>query len=171
MSYEQAIARPEPTVLATNEGDHLHFLNHLATIKVSGAISGSMSVVEFVGPHGFGPPLHNHETEDELFIDSDGRLVFRSGDLEIEAEAGTHAFLPHGRPHTFQVLSESARFTCITASSRSVPQFDAMVTALGTPLDTPRLPDPEPIAPARVAEVCAAHGIEILGPPPSPLSK
>jgi len=170
MSTEYATVRPEPTVLAINEGQHLHFLNHLATVKLRGETAGSLSVVEFVGPRGFGPPLHRHDHEDELFVILDGRIVFRSGDLEIEAEAGAHAFLPHGRPHTFQVLSDTARFTCITASRTVTPEFDQMVTGLGTPVVEPTLPEPAPIDPAVVAEVCRAHGIEVLGPPPQPLT-
>lgn len=170
MSTEYATIRPEPSVLATNEGRHLHFLNHLATIKVSGQTAGSLSVVEFVGPRGFGPPLHRHDHEDELFVILEGRILFRSGDLEIEAEAGAHAFLPHGRPHTFQVLSDQARFTCVTASRTVVPSFDQMVAELGTTVDQPTMPEPGPIDPARVAEVNRAHGIEILGPPPGPLN-
>ena len=169
MSYEHATIRPEPQVLATHEGRHLHFLNHLATIKVRGSDTGTMSVVEFVGPRGFGPPLHNHEYEDELFIVLDGEIVFRTGELEVVAGAGAHAFLPHGRPHTFQVLSETARFTCITTADAGTPQFDQMVAELGTVIDNPTLPAPGPIDPARVAEVNRRHGIEILGPPPTPL--
>jgi quercetin dioxygenase-like cupin family protein len=170
MSTEHATIRPEPAVLASNEGHHLHFLNHLATIKVSGQTAGSLSVVEFVGPKGFGPPLHRHEHEDELFVILEGRVVFRSGDLEIEADTGAHAFLPHGRPHTFQVLSDTARFTCVTASRTVSPQFDQMVAELGTPVAEPMLPEPGPIDPARVAEVNRSYGIEILGPPPQPLN-
>lgn len=156
-------------MLATNEGIHLHFLNHLATIKVESGISGSLSVVEFVGPRGFGPPLHRHDHEDELFVILDGEMVFRSGDVEIVAAAGATAFLPKGRPHTFQVLSDTARFTCVTASNTGVPEFDQMVGALGSPTDHPSLPEPGPIDPALVAEICMQHGIEVLGPPPSPL--
>ncbi len=170
MSTEYATIRPEPSVLATGEGDHLHFLNHLATVKVSGRATGSLSVVEFVGPKGFGPPLHRHEHEDELFIVLDGRIAFRSGDLEIEAETGAHAFLPHGREHTFQVLSDSARFSCITASSTVTPEFDQMVAELGTAVAEPTMPTPGPIDPARVADVNRKYGIEILGPPPQAIN-
>ncbi len=169
MSTEQATVHLEPSVLATDEGQHLHFLNHLATIKVAPGQTGALSVVEFVGPRGFGPPLHRHDYEDELFVILDGEMVFRSGDLEISASTGAHAFLPKGRPHTFQVLSEMARFTCITAAIQGPPRFDQMVSALGTPAEAATMPVPGPIDPARVAEVCMQHGIEVLGPPPAPL--
>lgn len=156
-----------PFHVPRDEGTHFHFLNHLATVKVRGK-GGAMSVVEFVGPRGFGPPLHRHQDEDELFIILEGELAFRSGDDEFVGSAGSYAFLPHALPHTFQILSETARFTNVTASRTGDPRFDEMVTALGDSVDEPTLPVPGPIDPGRVAEICAYHGIEILGPPPEP---
>ena len=158
----------DPYLVRRNTGTHFHFLNHLATIKVRGD-SGAMSVVEFIGPRGFGPPLHKHIDEDELFIILDGELVFRTGDEEIIGTTGSYAFMPHAIPHTFQVLSDTARFTNVTASRTRAPRFDEMVAALGEPTIDPTLPVPSEIDPGRVAEICAYHGIEILGPPPAPL--
>ena len=135
-------------------------------MKVAGAESGSMSVVQFVGPKGFGPPLHRHNNEDELFVILEGEMIFTSGDLETLGSAGGHAFLPHGQPHTFQVLSETATFTNVTASREVVPRFDEMVSTLGEKTSAFTMPDPGAIDPARVAEVCAYYDIDILGPPP-----
>ena len=89
----RALSAPDPYLLATDEGTHFHFLNHLATVKVAGGESGSMSVVQFVGPKGFGPPLHRHNNEDELFVIFEGEMRFFTGDLEIVGRPGTHAFL------------------------------------------------------------------------------
>ncbi|MGI9665718.1 MAG: cupin domain-containing protein [Acidimicrobiia bacterium] len=164
---QRALSAPDPYVLATDEGPHFHFLNHLATVKVAGADSGSMSVVQFVGTRGFGPPLHRHNHEDELFVVLEGEMRFFSGDLEIDGGAGAHAFLPHGQPHTFQVMSETATFTNVTSSREVVPQFDEMVSTLGEATNSFSLPEATPIDPARVAEVCAYYGIDVLGPPPS----
>ena len=33
-----------------------------------GGIEGQLSVVEFLAPKGFGPPLHRHNYEDDLFV-------------------------------------------------------------------------------------------------------
>lgn len=148
-------------------GTRYEFLGHLATIKVAGGDHASMSVVEFRAPRGFGPPLHTHRDEDELFIVQAGALRFFSGDDEIDAAAGAYAFLPHGRPHTFQVLSDEARFVNVTSSAVTTPVFDRMVAALGSPTTADRMPEPGYIDPSRVAAVCAAHGIDIVGPPPS----
>ena len=128
-----------------------------------------MSVVEFVAPHGFGPPHHRHNDEDELFIVMDGELRFFLGDDTFAGPAGSMAYLPRAIPHTFQVMSDQARLINVTASLTTVPRFDEMVGALGTPIESTDLPAPEPIDPAHVAEVCAAHGIDIVGPPPAAL--
>lgn len=156
-------------VLARDEGRHLHFLNNLATVKVSPGPDGSMSAVEFVAPYGFGPPVHSHRDEDELVVVLDGEVAFRSGDDEVIATTGACAYLPHAVPHTFQVLSPSARMLSITSSATTVPEFDRMVTALGQPTDRPTIPAEMEIDPGRVALVTAEHGIDVLGPPPAPL--
>jgi quercetin dioxygenase-like cupin family protein len=159
-----------PEVIAPGSGHHFHFLNHLATVKVDPGQDGALSVVEFTAPRGLGPPLHRHVDEDELFVVLDGEVAFHTGDDRIVTGAGGLALLPHGIPHTFQVRSETARFTCVTASRTATPRFGAMVAALGVETATPSLPEPAYIDPSHVADVCLAHGIEILGPPPAPLT-
>ena len=157
-----------PEVIAPGSGHHLHFLNHLATIKVHGRDS-ALSAVEFLCPRGFGPPLHRHEDEDEVFVVLEGRIAVHTGDDITFAEAGGIAYLPHAVPHTFQVHSEQARFVCVSGGHTGPPRFDAMVVALGVEVATPSLPEPGPIDPNRVAEICTAHRIQVLGPPPGPL--
>ncbi|MGI9596156.1 MAG: cupin domain-containing protein [Acidimicrobiales bacterium] len=157
------------TVLERDEGKNLHFLNNLATIKVTADSSGSMSAVEFLSPRGFGPPLHCHRDEDELVVVLDGEVEFRSGDNTTVAKAGACAYLPHGIPHTFQVLSPTARMLSVTSSAGLAPRFDRMVAALGTPADTPIIPPQTEVDPGPVALINAEHGIDVLGPPPAPL--
>lgn len=159
----------QPYVLQRDEGVHLHFLNTLATRKLTAGDRSSMSVVEFDQPRGFGPPLHCHDDEDELIVVLDGEIAFRSGDVEAVGRAGAVVHLPHGVPHTFQVISASARMLAITSSAESTPRFDRFVDALGVPTDRPAIPEPREIDPHEVASVGATFGIETLGPPPAPL--
>lgn len=159
----------QPFLLPADAGQHFHFLNHLATVKVSGE-GRTLSAVEFTAERGFGPPLHRHEDEDELFVVLDGEVVFRSGDLELVGSAGATAFLPHSLPHTFQVVSATARFVTVTGRQGGAPRFDGMIAALGEPTAEPTLPEPGYIDATRVADVCREFGIEILGPPPAPLT-
>ena len=160
---------PVPAVLGRHEGTHHHFLNHLATTKVTAGDDGALDVVEFVAPRGFGPPLHVHADEDEVMVILEGEIVFRAAGTETIARQGATVHLPHGLAHSFQVLSDTARFTTVTASRQSTPMFADMVAALGADVDEPSMPNPTEIDPAEVARVCAEHRIEVLGPPPGPL--
>jgi quercetin dioxygenase-like cupin family protein len=153
------------------QGDHHFFLNHLATVKVAAGESESgLALVEFLAPRGFGPPLHAHSEEDELMFVLEGNIRVDLGDgHSTTVAAGAAVTLPHGTPHTWQVVSETARFLTINAGRRQGPSFDQFVAALGTPIDPNAMPDPIEIDPGHVAGVCAAHGIDVLGPPPAPL--
>lgn len=165
-----AIPTQQPYVLEIGQGEKYHFLNNLAVTKVTAGDTGSMSAVEFLAPHGFGPPAHTHRNEDELFVIIDGEIAFHAGDEETFATAGALAFLPHGIPHTFQVHSETARMICVTAAVGERPTFDRMVAALGEPTQDDGLRPPIEIDAGRVALVNADYGIDIVGPPPTPLS-
>lgn len=171
MTTPQALNPNEIHVLARDEGSHLHVLGQLATIKATAGDSGSLSAVEVFAGKGFGPPLHCHRDEDELVVVLDGEVAFRSGDTEINASAGACAYLPHGIPHTFQVLSETARMLSVTASVAGAPQFDQMFAAMGTPAAEPVPPmGPVEVDPGELALINANHGVDILGPPPGPLA-
>lgn len=155
-----------PHLVPRDEGDHYHFLNHLMTTKVSAAdTNDALTAMEFVGPRGFGPPLHRHEHEDELFYVVEGEVWFGCGENEAAHGVGATVWLPRGHSHTFQILSEQARVFQVTTPG----QFDRFVAALGTPLSSPVLPQPEEIDPDYVAKVSTQFGIEVVGPPPSPL--
>lgn len=160
-----------PYILNRDEGHHLHFLNHLATRKVSADYGSALTATEFVAPRSFGPPLHVHDDEDEILVVLEGEVRCVSGDVSGVARAGATVFLPHAVPHSFQVLSDEARFLSITSSASSPRKavFDRMVADLGTPAPGPVQPDPVEIDPGAVAASCARHGIEVLGPPPAPL--
>jgi hypothetical protein len=67
------------------------------------------------------------------------------------------------------VLSDEGRFLTVTSGAKAHPAFAAFVRALGVPTDPATMPAPVEIDPGHVAQVCAEHGIEVLGPPPAPL--
>jgi quercetin dioxygenase-like cupin family protein len=151
----------------------MHALDNLVTFKATAGESGALTAVEFLAPRGFGPPLHCHRDEDELVVVLEGEVAFRSGDTEAVTGTGGTAYLPHGVPHTFQVLSETARMLSVTASVTpgTAPRFDRMFRALGEPVNEPALPEPMDIDPGNVAMVLDQHGIDTLGPPPAPLER
>ncbi len=159
-----------PTLTGAGDGDHLHFLNHLATVKSSHDRTASgMNAVEFCAPRGFGPPLHLHHEEDEIMYVVDGDIRVEIDGVERTATTGSVVALPARVPHTFQVTSEWATFLTVAGGRRDASPFDVFVEALGTPTEAPTQPEPMSIDPGHVAAVAAANGIEILGPPPAPL--
>ncbi|MDY7102335.1 MAG: cupin domain-containing protein [Actinomycetota bacterium] len=156
-----------PRLVARDEGDHFHFLNHLFTAKVTAEhTDGKLTAMEFVAPKGFGPPLHRHDVEDELFYVADGEVWFACGEDEAVHRTGAVVWLPRGLPHQFQVLSDEARVFQVSTPS----QFERFVATLGRPADDAVQPEPEDIDPEHVAAVCAQFDIAVLGPPPPPLA-
>lgn len=157
-----------PLILDADEGEHLAFLNTRSTVKVGGDRSGgALTVIECLAPRGFGPPLHRHDVEDELFHVTEGELwVSCAGEEQVLGVGGT-AWLPKGLPHQFQAVTPDGptRFLQLTLPA----QFEHMAAKLGEPMDHAGLPAAQEVDPEEVARVCAEFQIEILGPPPAPL--
>ena len=166
---DEPTTRTGALVLGPNEGEHSHFLNNLATIKVAtGDAPSGLTAVEFRAPRDFGPPLHVHREEDEMFYVLDGSVIFTADGVEQRADAGALVLVPSGVTHTFLVLTDEARLLTITAGSSDAPAFDVFVDELGAAVEEPAMPEPEEIDPGHVAAVCDAHGISVVGPPPMP---
>lgn len=154
-----------------DEGRHLHVLNNLGSVKTAADGSQSMAVIEFTAPRSFGPPLHAHEDEDEFLYVLDGELDVLVGDDRRRVTAGTFVWLPRNVPHTFQVITSTARMLSVTSGTCGPqPTFDAMMVELGSDVETPTMPDPMDIDPAEVAATCARFGVQVMGPPPAPLA-
>jgi mannose-6-phosphate isomerase-like protein (cupin superfamily) len=153
-----------PYVSRDGDGDALWFLGSLVTVKAAAAQTrGRLTVVEFVNPPGFAPPVHRHLDEDEMFYVLSGSAEFRCGDDTFEAGPGDFVLLPVGVPHTFLVdAAQPLRTLQITAPSG----FERFAAEVGVPALERRLPDPGPVDPAALAEAAARNAIELLGPPP-----
>ena len=65
-------------------------------------MAGRLGLIEAVVPPGpGGPPQHIHREHDEIFIVTQGKLRFRSGDESIDVATGGCVTVPSGTPHTF----------------------------------------------------------------------
>ncbi|MHC3475392.1 cupin domain-containing protein [Streptomyces sp. 7R007] len=157
-----------PYVLGSAEGQALWFLGNLVTVKAAAAQTrGRLTVAEFLNPPGFAPPLHRHLEEDEMFYVLSGTARFLCDGEELMARPGDFVLLPVGLPHAFVVGSEEP-LRCLQITTPS--GFEDFATDVGTPAGEHRLPDPAPFDPATLSHAAARHHIEILGPPPSPLT-
>ena len=131
---------------AATSTQQLWFLNQLVTVRVRhDEGEDGISVLESLAPHGASPPLHVHQTEDEIFHVLEGQLRV---------------------PHTYRVEShEGARWLLITRRG----DFERFVRALSRPAERPEPPAPQgPPTPEQANALATAareHGIEFVGPP------
>ena len=102
---------------------------------------------------------------DEAFLVLDGEFEGFCGDRGWKAGPGSLVYLPRGVPHGFNVSEAGPGRLIVVVTPGG---FDQFVAELGAPAHDLRLPDPVPPDPARVVQLAAAHGIQILPPPGSP---
>ena len=135
------------------------------TVKVAGAETGNaFSQIEVDDPRGGGTPLHVHHNEDETFYVLEGEVTFLVGDERIDVAAGDFLFAPRDIPHAYVVRSERARMF-VTLSPASVEE---LFVSLGVPVTGAEPPTDAVMPPMdELVRLFAAHGAEILGPPPS----
>jgi quercetin dioxygenase-like cupin family protein len=131
------------------------FLGQSYRVRVSGQdTAGTFAVLDTEAPRGHGSPMHVHRHDSEVFLVIEGTLrIVVDGD-EYEAGAGSAAVLPAGIPHGFVITSESARYLTLHHG----PTFEQFAAAVAD--ECGGIPDP-----ARLAEIAAAHDIDIVGPP------
>ena len=151
-----------PHVLGPGEGEHIWFLNNLVTVKVGAPqTGGNLTVIEFSAPAGFGPPMHRHDVEDELFYVLEGEVAFSCAGQEVTYGPGGFAWLPKGLPHRFQVSDDGpARIFQITTPA----QFEDFARAVGEPAGAPVLPEPTAPDVEALVRIAADFQIEILPP-------
>lgn len=154
-------------VLKAQEGDPFWFLGSLVIVKVDGAHTRQkLTILDFINPPGFAPPVHRHLVEDEVFYIVSGRARFDCDGTVFDAAPGDFVFLPVGSTHTFLVVPEEPLHTLQIAVPAGFEEFTAEA---GTSAAERVLPAPGPMDPDALAAAAARHNIEILGPPPGRL--
>ena len=152
-------------VVTADEGQPFWFLNTLTITKVgSDQCHGQMSILDHRVPPGFAPPPHVHHHSDEALLILDGQLDGFCGDRTWRAGPDSLVFMPRAIPHGFTVSDAGPGRIIIVASPGG---FDQFVAAAGEPAPDLCLPVPVPPDPARLTQLAATHGIQIL-PPPQP---
>jgi mannose-6-phosphate isomerase-like protein (cupin superfamily) len=156
-----AIAHP------ATSSQQLRFLNGLVIVRVRhDEGEDGISVLERLAPHGESPPLHVHQTEDEIFHVLEGQLRVRAGDTEVRIGAGETILGAKGVPHSYRVEShQGARWLVITRGGN----FERFVLALSRPAEQPEPATSQgPPTPEQANALAAAareHGIELVGAP------
>jgi mannose-6-phosphate isomerase-like protein (cupin superfamily) len=147
----------------TTTTEAIWFIDTLARVLVDGdASGGAIAVVESHARGGNMPPLHVHRREDEVFYVLEGRLSVHLPEGSVELGPGEAAFAPRDVPHAYRVESETASWLAIATPAG----FDAFVREVGEPATEEVLPpEGREHDPARIGEISARYGIELLGPP------
>ena len=157
-----------PHVAGRTEERSASYLGWLLTFLATGEdTAGAFSLTEVTGrrDHSLAPPPHIHTREEECFYVIEGAITCFIGTDVVDVAAGGFIVLPRGVPHRYELATEEARLLnlCVPAG------FEGFYRALSQPateLTVPPLPEGPPDLEGMRA-IAAAHGIEILGPPPA----
>lgn len=155
---------PTDLVVPPGAGAGTWHLDTLWNWKIpAAATGGAFSLAEQLLPQGSAPPVHRHSREDEAWIVLEGEVAFFLDGQEYVAGAGTYAFGPRGRAHTFLVRSATARLATLLLPGAGEQFFHDT----GHPAASLTLPPPTAPDMAVLVKGMADHGIEMVGPPPS----
>lgn len=154
---------PTQLVVPPRAGQGTWHLDALWNWKIPASLThGAFSLAEQLLPRGSAPPVHRHTHEDEAWIVLEGEVAFfLDGDQHV-AGAGTYAFGPRGRGHTFLVRSATARLATLLLPGGCEEFFHAT----GHPAEALTLPPPAQPDLVALMEGMARFGIEMVGPPP-----
>jgi quercetin dioxygenase-like cupin family protein len=137
---------PTAPILGPGEGEPMSWFAATLYLK---AATADIGVVEVEITPGNEPPMHVHSREDEWFYVLDGEATFHIGESSHTAPTGSFVSLPRAIPHTFTVLSDSARFLMLNAPGGFERMFE--------------------LAPSTIDEAMAAferYGVQAVGPHP-----
>ena len=116
---------------------------------------GVVSVLETEEPPSFGPPMHVHHDCAEAFYVLEGDYVMYLDEREVVCPAGSFIFIPQGARHSFRTGDAPSRKLNFYFPASMIGYFDDLASAL----------EREDVTEAELAEIAAAHAMEIVGPP------
>lgn len=155
----------KPYVLQHGQGRALWHLGALLNFKALGEeTDGQFWALEGLADRQMAVPLHAHSHEAEVWYILEGEIRFTVGDEMRQGGPGTFAYIPAGVPHTFQVMSETARWFGFGIAAG----LDQWFFETGEPAGALTLP-PTADGPPDVEMIVASlkrYGTETLGPPP-----
>ena len=156
-----------PVIQAAGQGRALWHLGALLQFKaLMSETDERLWALEGTAGRQLAVPLHAHSREDEIWYVLEGEIRFTVGEQTYDAGPGSFAYIPRGVAHTFQVMSETARWFGLGIGG-ALDQwfFETGVPAGALTLPPPSAP-PDAAAVAGIVASLQAYGTETLGPPP-----
>ena len=111
-------------------------------------------------PPGGGPPLHTHDSEDELFVVLEGQFTFTIGGRVTQVGPGGSAVAPRGEAHCFKNCSNDSSRMLVAFTPGSIEGF----FDYGLPVNGTAPSDEHLIE--RIGELGPQYGVTLLGPSP-----
>ena len=152
-------------IMSKGQGQPLWHLGALLNFKVLGSeTEGRFWALEGLADRNMAVPLHVHSHEDEFWYILEGEIRFTIADETVTGSPGTFAYIPKGVPHTFQIMTETARWFGVGAPAG----LDQWFFETGEPAQSLTLPPP-PSSPPDIEAIVNSlrqYGTETLGPPP-----
>jgi len=140
-----------PFVVAPNDyASALNIVGEHVTVLASGEATGGYEVFLQRGPEGSGPPPHSHPWDESFFVIK-GQIDFGIGAESTTASPGTLVHLPAGTEHWFRFGSGGGEMVSMTSRLGASKMFADMAREI------------DPVNPdlAKLAEVCAPHGLRV----------
>jgi quercetin dioxygenase-like cupin family protein len=162
MTYQHDSDAPIiPVILTPEVQQAVWFVGALVHVRTGGdATAGRFALLDHHGERGHGSPVHRHLADEETFFVLEGELRVEVDGEAHAAGAGAVAVLPRQLPHAFVVTSPQARWLTLHTPAG----FDRFALDVGTPATMPEVP----LDSKALAAMARSHGIEIMGPPPTP---
>jgi mannose-6-phosphate isomerase-like protein (cupin superfamily) len=124
-------------------------------VKVSSKdTGGQFAIFEYEGLGKFGPELHIHLKQDEVFFVFEGEYLFQVGDEQQTLTTGDTIFLPRKVPHTWLQLTEKGKLVYLVQPAGKMEDFFKKMNSL-TSIPTE----------AEVEKISLDHDIKVVGPP------
>ena len=157
MAGSAVVAGPDSYTLGPGEGRQIDLGEGFAVVVKADeqATGGVVSVLETEEPPGFGPPRHIHHDCAEAFYVLEGEYVMDLDEREVLCPAGSFIFVPQGARHGFRAGHGRCRKLNFYFPASMVGYFDDLASAL----------ERRDVSEAELAEIAAAHEMEIVGPP------
>lgn len=153
-------------VLRRDESNRLLWvLGSLVSAKATTAdTQGAFELLEYTAQEGDAAPVHTHPDSSESFYILEGEVTLFVGDDELQAPAGSFAFVSPGERHAFRVSSPTATFLQLMAGGGILPFFEEVGET--APSRTMPPPSSEPPDIDALVQAMERHGMQVLGPPP-----
>ena len=115
----------------------VHYIAHTFSFLVTGEhTDNAYSLTHCFFRKGYTPPPHFHTLEDESFYILDGVIDFQAGDKKFTASAGELIVLPKGVPHSFNLVTDTAKALLLISPAG----FETIFKEFSVPAQTLDLP-------------------------------